>query len=125
MDLDWSNQVRVLNKYVMDWRWKAEAAKVDRAQLKTSVMDFLLSRMEIGLAHANVTQKMCDAWSSTIMHTLCKGMSTVASLNRKAFCLLAGIPDLDENANLEDYGVLGQSKYQILFESRQLRVSVK
>ena len=42
--------------------WKAFAAKVDPAQLKTSVMDYLLLRMKIGLAHADITERMCDAW---------------------------------------------------------------
>jgi ribonuclease HI len=96
MDLDWSKQVQVLNKEVMDWRWKAFAAEVDPAQLRSSVVEYLLPRMEIGLVHANVTKKMCDAWTSTIITTICHrgGMSTVATLNKKAFLVLAEIPDI-------------------------------
>ena len=72
-----------MNK-VHHWRWKAFAAKVDPAQLKTSVMDYLLPRLEIGLAHADITEQMCDAWMSTIMFTICRrgGMSSVTNLNR-------------------------------------------
>ena len=95
MSLDWSKQIQVLNKYVMDWRWKALVAKVDAAQLKTSVNDYLLPRMDIGLLHACVTAKMCNAWLSTVIHTICERarMSNAHSLNRAAFCLLAEIPD--------------------------------
>ena len=96
MDLDWSKQVQMLNKEVMDWRWKAFAAEVDCAQLRSSVVEYLLPRMEIGLVHANVTKKICDAWTSTILTTICYrgGMSTVGTLNKKAFLLLADIPDI-------------------------------
>ena len=72
MSLDWSKQIQILNKFVMDWRWKASVAKVDAAQLKTSVVDYLLPRMEIGLLHAGVTAKMCNAWLATIIHTICE-----------------------------------------------------
>ena len=79
----------------MDWRWKAFAAKVDPAQLKTSVMDYLLPRMEIGLAHADITERMCDAWMSTIMHIIChRGGMNPVTLNKKGFFLLARLPDI-------------------------------
>ena len=96
MSLDWSQQIQILNKFVMDWRWKAHAAKVDAAQLKTSVVDYLLPRMDIGMRHANVTAKMCNAWLSTVIHTICERaqMGNVHSLNRAAFCLLADVPDV-------------------------------
>jgi hypothetical protein len=96
LSLDWSKQILVLNKYIMDWRWKAKVAKVDAAQLKSSVIDYLLPRMDIGLLHADVTQKMCHSWQSSIVHTICEraGMSNANSINRKAFCLLAGLPDI-------------------------------
>ena len=94
MDLTWSMQIQVLNKIVMDWRWRATSSKVDPAQLKTSVTEYLLPKMELGLLFAPVTQKMCDAWLSTIVHTLCRGFSTVPTLNKSAFCLLAYIPDI-------------------------------
>ena len=79
----------------MDWRWKALVAKADPAQLKASITEWLLPRMEIGLLHGGVTEKMCDAWLSTIIDTLSRlsGMSTAKTINRKAFCLLSGIPD--------------------------------
>ena len=80
----------------MDWRWKAFAAKVDPAQLKSSVVEYLLPRLEIGLAHANITNKMCDAWMSTIIYTICQraGMRMMHSINKSGFCTLAGIPDI-------------------------------
>ena len=81
---------------VMDWRWKAFNRKIDPAQLRTSVTEYLFPRMEVGLAHADITQQMCDSWMSTIMYTISErgGMSSVHNLNRYAFCLLADIPDL-------------------------------
>ena len=96
MDLNWSKQIQVMNKQIMDWRWKAFAAKVDPAQLKTSVIEYLLPRLEIGLLHADISQKICDAWMSTIIHTLChrSGMNTIGTMNKKGFCFLADIPDL-------------------------------
>ena len=95
MSLDWSKQIQVLNKMVMDWRWKAHVARVDAAQLKTSIIEYLLPRMDIGLLHANITAKMCNSWLSTVLHTICDRaqMSNSHSLNRAAFCLLADIPD--------------------------------
>src|SRR3954454_17618853 len=72
MDLDWSKQIQVLNKHVMDWRWKAFARKIDPSQLRASVVEYLFPRMEVGLQHADITQKMCDAWMSTIILTICE-----------------------------------------------------
>jgi hypothetical protein len=94
MDLSWSMQIQTLNKMVMDWRWRAVSAKVDPAQLKASITEYLLPKMDLGLSFANVTQKMCDAWLSTIIHTLCRGFNTVGSLNKSAFCVLSNIPDI-------------------------------
>jgi hypothetical protein len=96
MDLMWTKQIQIMNRQIMDWRWKSSAANVDPAQLKTSVMDYLLPRLEIGLFHANITERMCDGWTSTIAYTICQrsGMHTIGSLNKKGFFLLAGLPDL-------------------------------
>src|ERR1043165_8986663 len=62
MDLNWGAQIQIMNKMVMDWRWRAAAAKVDPAQLKSSVTEYLLPKMDLGLLFANITPKMCDAW---------------------------------------------------------------
>src|SRR6185436_8324319 len=93
LDLNWSKQIQVTNKLVMDWRWKAFARKIDPAQLRASVVEYLFPRMDIGLLHADITQKMCDAWMSTIVLTICQRgkMSGAHNINRKAFCLLANI----------------------------------
>src|SRR4051812_1488857 len=79
----------------MDWRWKALVSKADPAQLKASITEWLLPRLEIGFIHAGITEKICDAWLSTLIDTLSRlsVMSTMKSINRKA-CLLTGIPDL-------------------------------
>jgi hypothetical protein len=71
MNLDWSKQRQVMTKMIMDWRWHALVAKVDPAQLKSTVIEWLLPRMETGFLYANITEKMCNAWLSTIIHTLC------------------------------------------------------
>jgi len=96
MDLNWSKQIHTLNKYIADWKWKSITNKVDPAQLRASYVEFLLPRLEIGLLHANITEKMCNAWTSSIIYTFSKrgGIPNGHSLNRMAFCLLAGIPDL-------------------------------
>src|SRR6266567_824567 len=96
MDLDWSKQIHTLNKYIADWKWKSITNKVDPAQLRASYVEFLLPRLEIGLLHANITEKMCNAWTSSNICTFSKrgGIPNGHSLNRMAFCLLAGIPDL-------------------------------
>src|SRR4051812_35644927 len=74
--------VTIMNKCVMDWRWKAIVAKTDPAQLKTSVLDWLLPRLELGLLHAGVTEKMCNAWLSAILHTLAHLSSKVNQSER-------------------------------------------
>ena len=96
MDLDWSKQIHLLNKQVMDWRWKSFAAKVDPAQLKASVIEYLLPRMEIGLQHADITEEMCKSWLSSIIFTVCQrgGNFSKKPINREAFCLLTDIPDI-------------------------------
>ena len=81
MGLDWNEQIQEQMHHGLEME---------------RLLDFLVPRLDIGLLHANITQRMCDAWMSTIVHTLCErsGMSTVHSMNRKAFCYLSGIPDL-------------------------------
>ena len=65
-------------------------------QPNSAPVEYLYPRMEVGLLHAEITQKMCDAWMSTIIYTICSrgAMSGSHNINRKAFCLLSGIPDL-------------------------------
>ena len=81
---------------VMDWRWKSLANKIDPAQLRASVVEYLFPRMDTGLLHADITEKICSAWLSTIIHTICArgNMSGAHSLNKSGFCILSGIPDL-------------------------------
>ena len=96
MDLDWSKEIHTLNKVILDWRWKVFAAKVDSAKLKSAVTEFLFPRLEIGLRHAAISQTQCDAWLSSIIFTICErsGMNSCRNLNRSAFCILSGIPNL-------------------------------
>src|SRR6185436_4533185 len=96
MDLNWDKQIQVLNKMVMDWRWKSLANKIDPAQLRASVVEYLFTRMDTGLLHADITEKICSAWLSAIIHTICArgNMSGAHSLNKSGFCILSGIPDL-------------------------------
>src|SRR4051812_2816873 len=79
MDLDWSKQIHVLNKCVMDWRWKALVGKLTRA----SYTEFLFPRLETGLLYANVTEKMCNTWMSLIIRTFCErnGIASGHSVN--------------------------------------------
>ena len=101
MDLCWNIQRQQINNQIMNWRWKANIAKANPAQLKSSILEWLFPRLEIGLIHANVTKKMCEAWMSTIVETLSRlgGMSTLRTINREAFCVLSGIPDLWTHIN--------------------------
>ena len=71
-------------------------AKVDPAQLRASYVEFLFPRLETGLLYANVTERMCDTWMSSIISTFCErsGIASGHSLNHMAFCVLAGIPNL-------------------------------
>ena len=81
---NWDRQTHMLNEMVMDWRWKTCVAEVDCAQRRTTYVEYLLPLMEIGLLHANITQQQCDAWMSTVIHTICigSGMATIHSLSR-------------------------------------------
>ena len=68
--------------------------RYDPAQLKASVTELLLPRMELGLLYAEVTEKICTAWTSTIVETIAWRMATASSISRHGFCLLSGIPYL-------------------------------
>jgi len=97
MDLNWDTQRQMMNKSIMNWRWKLFVSKADPIFVKTSIVEWLLPRLEIGFLHANITKKMCEAWLSTIIETLARlgdMSSTVKSINRQAFCSLAGLPDI-------------------------------
>ena len=95
MDLDWSKQIYMINKLIMDWKWKSLAAKADSAQLRGSYVEYLFPRLEIGLLYADIDQQTCQVWMRSIIHTLCisSGFSDY-SLNTAGFCLLADIPDI-------------------------------
>ena len=56
MDLDWSEQIHILNKLIAAQKWKTFTNKVDPAQLRVSYTEFLLPRLETGLLHANIPQ---------------------------------------------------------------------
>src|SRR5689334_75578 len=64
LNFRWSTQIQNMNKAIMDWRWKALTTRVDPAQLKMSVTEWLIPRLEIGLLHAHISEKMCNAWLS-------------------------------------------------------------
>ena len=81
---------------VMDWRWKSLANKIDPAQLRASVVEYLLPKMDTGLLYADITENMCRAWLSTIIYTICAwgNMAGAHSINKSGFCILSGIPDI-------------------------------
>ena len=83
----------------MNWRWKAIAQKIDPAMLATTITEYLLPKIEIGLLYAyGITQEMCKGWIRTIVHTIAHtanmDKTTAKKMNSNAFCLLAGIPDI-------------------------------
>lgn len=94
MTLYWGEQIRIMNRMVMDWKRRALVGQVDPAQLKRSVTELLIPKMELGLTFADITEQMCNAWTATIICTIAKKMASVHSMSREGFCLLAGIPHL-------------------------------
>src|SRR5215469_6967096 len=95
--------------------------------------------MEVGLLHAEISQKLCNAWMSTIIHTICERgrMSGAHSIN-KGFSFLSGIPDLwhhtltaratDLIVNLNslngDHGRSTRARFLALGKSFQLRDAI-
>ena len=58
MDLDWTTQITIMNKMIMDWRWRSRVARADPAQLKASITEWLIPRLEIGLMHATIPKNV-------------------------------------------------------------------
>ena len=83
----------------MNWRWRAVAQKIDPAMLASTVTEYLLPKIEIGLLYAyGLSEEMCQGWTRTIIHTLANTAGMNKTLGRtmssQAFCLLGGIPDV-------------------------------
>jgi len=75
---------------VMNWRWRAIAQKIDPAMLASTVVEYLLPKIELGLLYAyGITEDMCQGWTRTIIHTLAQnsGMNnmTAKTINRGLF----------------------------------------
>ena len=56
-------------------------AQIDPAQLKTSIIELLLPKMELGLMFADITEEMCNAWTATIIGTIARRMARPLSRN--------------------------------------------
>jgi hypothetical protein len=84
----------------MNWRWRSIAQKIDPAMLASTITEYLIPKIELGLLYAyGITNEMCNGWTRTIIHTLAHNNAginkmTARTINREAFCLLTGIPDL-------------------------------
>ena len=73
MDLNWNSQIlgHEQNNYGLAVASWATSAKVD-----PSVTEFLLPKLDLGLRFAAIIRrKYYDSWLSTIIHTLCRGLS--------------------------------------------------
>ena len=99
LSLSSKKQIQMINNTIMNWRWRALSQKIDSAMLASTVTEYLLPKLEIGLLYAyGISDEMCRGWTRTIIHTLAAtaGMSKTATrtMSSHAFCLLAGIPDI-------------------------------
>src|SRR3984885_6972963 len=45
-------QIQMINNTIMNWRWRAPAQKIDPAMLASTVTEYLLSKIELGLLFA-------------------------------------------------------------------------
>jgi hypothetical protein len=55
----------------MNWRWRAVAQKIDPAMLASTVTEYLLPKIEMGLLYAyGISDDICKGWTRTIIQTL-------------------------------------------------------
>src|ERR1044071_5128755 len=71
----------------------------DSAMLASTVTEYLLPKIELGLLYAyGITEKMCNGWMRTIIHTIAHTANmdkiTTKYMSSSAFSLLTGIPDI-------------------------------
>ena len=83
----------------MNWRWRALAQKIDPAMLASTVTEYLLPKIELGLLFAyGISDQMCRSWTRTIIDTLAVTANMTKTITRlmsvEATCCLAGIPDI-------------------------------
>src|SRR5277367_6446021 len=83
----------------MNWRWRAIAQKIDPAMLASTVTEYLIPKIELGLLYAyGITEVMCRGWTRTILHTLANiaglNKTQIGNMSIEAFCVLTGIPDV-------------------------------
>src|SRR5271154_442710 len=99
LSLSSKKQIQIINNTIMNWRWRAIAQKIDPAMLASTVTEYLLPKIELGLLYTyGVSEEMCRGWTSTIVQTLAQnaemGKMAIRTLSREAFCLLSGIPQI-------------------------------
>ena len=99
LSLSSKKQIQITNNTIMNWRWRAMAQKIDPAMLASTVTEYLLPKIELGLLYTyGVSEEMCRGWTSTIVQTLAQnaemGKMAIRTLSREAFCLLSGIPQI-------------------------------
>ena len=52
-------QIQIINNTIMNWRWRAIAQRIDPAMLASTVIEYLLPKIEIGLLYAYEISDMC------------------------------------------------------------------
>ena len=92
-------QIQMINNTIMNWRWRALAQKIDPATLASTVTEYLLPKIELGLLFAyGISEQMCRNWTRTIIDTLANtanmSKTTKRLMSVEAVCCLAGIPDI-------------------------------
>src|SRR5271168_2470346 len=93
LSLSSKKQIQIINNTIMNWRWRAIAQKIDTAMLASTVTEYLLPKIELGLLYAyGITEVMCRGWTRTILHTL----ANIAGLNKTQIgnMNIEGIPDV-------------------------------
>src|SRR5271154_2264695 len=79
LSLSSKKQIQIINNTIMNWRWRAIAQKIDPAMLASTVTEYLLPKIELGLLYAyGITEVMCRGWTKTILHTL----ASIAGMNK-------------------------------------------
>src|SRR5271154_4537286 len=71
LSLSSKKQMQIINNTIMNWRWRAMAQKIDPAMLASTVTEYLLPKIELGLLYTyGVSEEMCRGCRPSCKHWL-------------------------------------------------------
>jgi ribonuclease HI len=96
MNLDWSAQISKMSQIIGRYNHLSEINNLNALMRSSTVRECIVSRLDLGLTHAKVTEKQLDEWDRWIRSNILRRTKVLCpgSFSKAAFHIITNVPCL-------------------------------